>query len=129
MSTRDSEAQMRSIVSAFSTGDVSGVEELIASDYIDHQGLKGEAIRGPRGFAEVVEYARRGFGSDLEVEVADLIANDDRVAVRLLWRVKRDGSFAVARETIDIVRFRNGRAVEHWGAPVERRHGSDVARR
>ena len=128
MNAQDCETQMRRIVKAFSTGDLSGVRELVASDYLDHQGLRSEAIRGQEGFTEVVNYARRGFGPDLEVEVADLIASDDRVAVRLLWHIRREGADNVARETIDIIRFRDGRAVEHWGAPVEPHARGEVSK-
>ena len=111
-------ALMRKIIHMFATGDLSKVRSIFAEDYIDHQGLGDIEIRGPQGFSRVVMAARRAC-PHLQVDVEDLIAEGDRVVVRLHWHgVQPDGEKS-DRETIDIVRFANGQAVEHWGAPVE----------
>ena len=106
---------MQSMVCAFATGDVSNVDALVAATYLDHQGLGGGAIRGPAGFRQVVAAARRAV-PNLDVTIEDLIAEGDRVAARLRWHGTQaaDGA-TVNRETIDIVRFAQGQAVEHWG--------------
>lgn len=97
----------------FSTGDLSDLQETVHSDYLDHQGLHGEPIRGPDGFASVVAAARAGFES-LDVTVEDLIAGRDRVAARLRWSgLRTEGQ--VNRQTLEIVRIEDGLAIEHWG--------------
>jgi predicted ester cyclase len=106
---------MSRMVAAFDTGNVSDLGRFIDAEYLDHQGIGGKQVRGPDGFRNVVELARSGF-DDLRVSVQDMIGGPDRAAARLLWvgRRKSDG-MSVRRETIDIVRFDNGRAIEHWG--------------
>lgn len=75
---------MKRMVSMFSTGDLSDLRETVHPDYLDHQGLRGQPIHGPSGFAAVVAAARTGF-TTLDVTVEDLIAGEDRAAARLQW--------------------------------------------
>ncbi len=103
------------MVAMFSSGDVSKVQAVVHQDYFDHQGLGGEPVRGPSGFAKVVAAARSSYAS-LEVTLQDLILADDRAAARLQWYGTRLDGDVVRRETIDIIRIEHGKAVEHWGA-------------
>jgi ketosteroid isomerase-like protein len=73
------------------------------------------AVRGTEGFRRVVAAARAS-AVGLSVTVADLIADGDGAAARLRWRGVSPTGEPVDRETIDIIRIRDGRAVEHWGA-------------
>lgn len=102
------------MVAMFSSGDVSEVETHVHADYFDHQGLGGQPIRGPSGFATVVAAARSDY-EHLEVTVEDLITGADRAAARLRWHGTRLHGEVVRRETLEIVRIVDGRAVEHWG--------------
>ncbi|HEX7133003.1 MAG TPA: ester cyclase [Iamia sp.] len=103
---------MRAMVAAFATGVVADV---VHPDYLDHQGLDGERpLRGPEGFARVVEVARRAY-AELDVTIVDLVEGPDRAAARIAWRGVRATGEITERETIDIVRVEDGRAVEHWG--------------
>lgn len=108
-------AAMKKIVDMFTTGDLTGVHSVIASDYVDHQGLAGVEIRGQHGFRQVVGAARTGL-PNLQVSIDDLIAENDKVIVRLHWHSTNPGGTTIDRETIDILRFIHGQAVEHWGA-------------
>lgn len=104
---------MRKMVAMFSTGDLSDVRETVHPDYLDHQGLHGEPICGPAGFAAVVAAARSSF-TTLDVTVEDLIPGADRAAARLQWSgLRPDGQ--VSRQTLEIVRIQDGMAIEHWG--------------
>jgi predicted SnoaL-like aldol condensation-catalyzing enzyme len=108
------EIVLRAMVEMFSTGDVSAVDDVVAVDYIDHQGLGGNEMHGVVGFVHVVEVARKAY-SDMRVEVVDLESHGDSAEGRLHWTgVRHDGS-VVERETIEIIRVADGRAVEHWG--------------
>ncbi len=106
---------MKKIVDIFTTGDLSEVNLVISSDYIDHQGLSGIDISGQQGFSQVVKAARKGL-PNLHVIIQDLIAEDDKVVARLQWHSTDPTGKKIDRETIDILRFVNGQAVEHWGA-------------
>jgi predicted SnoaL-like aldol condensation-catalyzing enzyme len=103
------------MVAMFSSGDVSAVQAVVHPDYFDHQGLGGEPVHGPSGFARVVAAARSSYAR-LEVTFQDVIADGDRAAARLQWHGTRLDGDVVRRETIEIIRTEQGRAVEHWGA-------------
>jgi predicted SnoaL-like aldol condensation-catalyzing enzyme len=105
----------RRIVGVFLSGDVSEVDALIDPTYHDHQGLAGVALHGQAGFRQVVASARAAL-PNLHVTIDDLIAEGDKVVMRLRWRSRITTSTTIERETIEILRFADGRAVEHWGA-------------
>ncbi len=106
---------MKRIVDIFSSGDVSQIDAVIAPDYLDHQGLGAGAMHGQAGFRHVVTVARAAL-PQLQVVIHDLIAEDDKVVARLRWHSHDPVGKMIDRETIEILRFRDGRAVEHWGA-------------
>jgi predicted SnoaL-like aldol condensation-catalyzing enzyme len=59
------------------------------------------------------------FASGDPSKAATIVAEDgveDRAVARIHWRGRRRSGEKVDRETIDIVRVVDGRAVEHWGA-------------
>lgn len=101
---------IRAMVSMFDTGQVDRVAEIVDANHFDHQ----DGISGPDGFEKVVAGARSRY-TTLDVTVEDLIETTDRVAVRLRWLGTRPSGQVDERETIDIVRTANGRAIEHWG--------------
>ena len=47
MSSERAAEVMKRMVSMFSTGDLSDLQETVHSDYLDHQGLHGERRRLP----------------------------------------------------------------------------------
>jgi predicted SnoaL-like aldol condensation-catalyzing enzyme len=106
---------LRRMIAAFNTGDISVIDEFVADAYIDHQGLRGVEIRGLDGFSRVVAAARSGYES-VRVVVEDLFGEGDRAVARLRWLGERPDGSLVERETIEVVRVADGKAVEHWGA-------------
>ena len=115
MTIANAETVMRKMIEMFATGDVSALDAVVSDEYHDHQGLDGVPVRGTQGFRQVVEAARAGTVG-LTVTIGDLIADDSGAAARLRWRGRSPTGETVDRETIDIVRTRDGKAVEHWGA-------------
>lgn len=114
MSTDGSGEILQRMVAMFDSGDLSALEATVHPDYVDHQGLDGEPMRGRAGFAEVVTTARAAY-EDFAVTVEDLIEGADRAAARLRWRGRRDGGDLVEWETLEIIRLADGLAAEHWG--------------
>jgi predicted SnoaL-like aldol condensation-catalyzing enzyme len=114
------------MIEMFETGVTADVSEVVSDSYHDHQGLKGTIIHGTEGFSKVVGAARSSFVR-LEIEVEDVVAEGDRAVGRIRWHGELPGGELVERETIDIVRVVNDRAVEHWGAETwsRRRSPSD----
>jgi predicted SnoaL-like aldol condensation-catalyzing enzyme len=115
---------IRTMVDMFATGDVSTVDAVVAANYVDHQGLRGADIRGSEGFSRVVQAARTAL-SHLDVTIEDLIAEGDKVAARIHWYGSLPNGETVERETLDIIRVTDGRAVEHWGTQLWSTSGTD----
>jgi predicted SnoaL-like aldol condensation-catalyzing enzyme len=113
----EAEALTRKIVEIFDVGAFDLIPSVIAPEYVDHQGLS-EKERGPDGFREVVEAVRRDEG--VHVTVEDLVADEERAAVRLRWHGVNQAGVVVTRETLDMLRFADGRLVEHWGSQLSR---------
>jgi len=106
---------IRRMVEAIRTGAAEDCEEFISSSYVDYQGRGGSPLHGPTGFRQVVRAAHRTAAPQVSIE--DLVTDSTRAATRLNWVFSspEDGT-KTERETIEIVRVEDGRAVEHWGA-------------
>jgi hypothetical protein len=114
----EAEALTRKIVEIIDNGAFDLIPSVIAPEYVDHQGLGEQEIRGPHGFREVVEAARRDEG--VHVTVEDLVADEEKAAVRLRWHGVNQAGVVVTRETLEMLRFANGRLIEHWGSQLFR---------
>ncbi len=99
----------------FASGDPSDAAAIVAADYLDHQGLDGEPVRGVDGFVLVVR-TNCAAHEHQQVSIEDVFGTSDRAVARIRWRGRRLDGVEVDRETIDIVRVAEGRAVEHWGS-------------
>ena len=105
---------LEAIVRMFVTGDASTANSLFSVTYLDHQGLGEGELIGPDEFRRMVAVARSRY-DQLDVGIEDVLLDGDKVAARLRWIGTRRGR-TVERETIEILRIQDGRAVEHWGA-------------
>jgi|ERR671910_3350276 predicted SnoaL-like aldol condensation-catalyzing enzyme len=106
---------MRAMVAMFASGDPSDAAAVVAADYLDHQGLGAGPLTGVEGFAHVVRTNHAAYEYQ-KITIEDLFGVDDRAVARIRWRGRKHNGDDVDRETIDIVRVLDGRAVEHWGA-------------
>jgi predicted SnoaL-like aldol condensation-catalyzing enzyme len=114
---QDPERAARAIVQILATGDLDAISSAVADDYLDHQGLAGEVIRGQDGFRRVVEAVQHE--TDVQVTIEDLVAAGDKAAVRLRWEAVDEAGGTATRETLDLLRFVDGRLAEHWGAQID----------
>jgi steroid delta-isomerase-like uncharacterized protein len=104
-----------------SGGKTELIDELCASDFLDHDPLPGTSA-DLAGIKEFVAQIRAAF-PDLQVTVDDLIGEGDRLAVRSTMRGTHEGDFMgipasgkkVEVSNYDFVRFENDQAAEHWG--------------
>ncbi len=106
----------------FNRGTLSTVDELLAADYVDHTAFPGTAP-GPEGLKQFISLFRTAY-SDLHVTIEDLIADQDTVVGRQMYRSTRKGDLMgisptgkqVTITSIDTDRFAGGKLVEHWGS-------------
>ena len=111
----------RIIAEAFNAGDLDIIDEALARDYLDHQ-AGPDAPGGPAAFKAFVDAFRAAF-PDVQVTVEDLVAEGDRVALRVTLRGSQQGALGEIPATglpvefggYHIYRFEDGKVAEHWG--------------
>jgi steroid delta-isomerase-like uncharacterized protein len=104
---------------AYNAADWDAVREMVADDYVHHSGDAESHnldffVSGARGL--------RAAFPDVRVEVRDMVAEDDRVAVRWVARATHTGSLfgeeatgrPVAIDGATIHRVVDGRIAEDW---------------
>lgn len=102
----------------FGQGKISVGEELLADHYAHHSSLPAT---DKAGFLQVVQGTFTAF-PDVSPTVEDMVAEGDRVAVRVTATGTHRGDFmgipatqqAISWREQHIYRFENGRVVEHW---------------
>jgi predicted ester cyclase len=109
------------IEEGFNKGDLSVADEIVAADSKEHQ--RGNSD-GSAGAKEVIETLHAWF-PDFKMSVEDIVAVGDKVWAHFTARGTNLGPVMgrpptgkkVAIDVIDIVRFKDGKVVEHWGVP------------
>jgi steroid delta-isomerase-like uncharacterized protein len=109
----------RFIDEVFVAGRPEAVDELVSEDFVPH--TWGAMASGRDGLKQAMERVSRGL-ADVRMTVEDMIAEADRVAVRLTSSARQVGELMgmppSGREyTIDeihVFRIRDERIVEHW---------------
>ena len=110
----------RVIEEGFNKGNYDALDPLFAPSYVEHQfGLKSTL----EGMKTDIQSLRKGF-SDFHLTIEDMVADEDKVWIRMTAQGTNDGEFFGAptgkpmRITVfDICRFEDNRIVEHWGVP------------
>lgn len=100
--------------------DESAADRYIDVDVVTHDGMPGQAP-GLDGVKQTFQGLRTAF-PDMKVEVKDIIAEDDKVVGRFVVSGTNSGIFmgmpatnkTFTYDEIVIVRFENGKIVEHW---------------
>ena len=118
--SEQNKAIVRRFIDIFRTGDMSVIDELLASNFVDHNPFPEQAP-GPEGMKQVIGMMRTTF-PDMQVSVDDMIAEGDRVVARWTGTGTHRGEFMGVPATgnkvtvtgIGIDRIEGGKIVEHW---------------
>lgn len=102
-------------------GNLKLIDELVAAEFADHEEFPGMKP-GREGLKEFFTMFRAAF-PDLHFQVNDLVAKGDKVWAYITIHGTHKGQFMDMAATgkkieirgFDIIRFVNGKAVEHWG--------------
>lgn len=118
----ENKAVVRRYIEEFvGSGNFEVADEIFADHFHDHTALPGEPAN-VEGLTQFFKTLGHGF-SDHEIIMEDILAEDDRVAVRFTFRGTHDGAFMgipptgnhVTIEGIDIMRVHDGKIAELWG--------------
>ena len=105
----------------FPSGNVDRLAEVIAEDSIDHGARPGEP-QGLVGVQQTMRWLGRVF-SDQRWEIRQVIGEGEMVVVYCTLHARHTGDLMgipatnreIAMDYVHILRFKNGKAVEHWG--------------
>lgn len=103
----------------YNQGDIAFLDELTTPEFVSHD--RGNPTNDREGVKQIVGAIKTAF-PDVVFTADDVIAEGDRVAARFTMRGTQTGDFMGVPPTdkpivvtgIDIVRFEDGKAVEHW---------------
>ena len=118
----DHSATMRATYERLTAGDIAGFGDLVADDFVEHQGVSGSPPT-KEGTLEFFHVLLTAF-PDMRMDVEDLVAGDDKTVARVRITATHQGEFMgvpatgqrVDMELIDIMRFDDdGLVCEHWG--------------
>ncbi len=117
MSDENKALVRRFITEIFEQGRVEAIDELCAPDFIGHTWGNADRAGLKQAMARVATAL-----ADAHFEIDDMIAEEDRVAVRLTATARQVGEFMGVPPSgrsytigeIHIFRLRDGKVSEHW---------------
>jgi predicted ester cyclase len=110
------------IEEGFSKGDVTVFDKYTSQDFVENQyGFFPPNIEGVK---RAIQSLHKAF-SDFSMVIEDMAAYDNKVWGRMTARGTQKGQFGPMPPTgkrieitvIDIMRFKDGKLIEHWGVP------------
>jgi predicted ester cyclase len=119
MSTKENKALMLRVVDLFNQSDES-VWELYTPEYVEHYGDRTMTLEEGKRMTNAMKNAFTNGSATLE----DIIAEGDKVAYRITWRMTHTGDFmgipATGKEFKftypAFMRIKDGKMAEMWGA-------------
>src|SRR5688572_32932550 len=106
----------RAISKAFETGDVSGIDSVVASDFVDHTADRGDV--GRDSLKAMMVMVNQAF-PDSKMEVLKEFADDDYVYTHMRISGTSNGAMGMPvgpydMRAIQVTKFKDAKAVEHW---------------
>jgi len=113
---------VRFVEELFNRGNIGIVDEIFAPDFIEREQLPPGIPSGREGVKVLATMLRSAF-PDFKATIDDILAEGDKVVIRMTWSGTQKGEFMgvpatgkrVSVGVIDIIRITNGKLVEHWG--------------
>lgn len=103
------------VANAFETGDISMIDSVVASDFVDHSQEKDTN----RDSLKAMILAWKADSKDAKNEVIKELADDEYVFSWMRFTGTSSGTMGMPAgpyntTAIEVVKFRDGKAVEHW---------------
>ena len=110
----------RTLEEIIPNGDVAGLRAVMHPEVVNHEPPAG-APPGLDGMIQAMRWVKGGF-SERRFEIHQVIAEGDTVVVHCTFHGRHTGEFIglaptnqpVAFRQVHIVRFQDGKAIEHW---------------
>ena len=103
------------VTKAFETGDISMIDSVVASDFVDHS--EGKSMN--RDSLKAMILAWKADSKDNKSEVIKELADGEYVFSWMRFSGTSSGTIGMpagpySMSAIEAIRFRDGKAVEHW---------------
>ena len=113
---------MTKLFAVFNTGNTADLATIVDANFVDHQPDPNITETGLEGLKQTIEMYRGSF-PDLKMEVLSMTAEADVVTTHFKMTGTNTGPMGQMPATnrpmniagVDIVKFKDGKAVEHWG--------------
>jgi predicted SnoaL-like aldol condensation-catalyzing enzyme len=115
MSLEENKAIVRKVVEALNKRDLAVLDELMASDYVDHT----NQLRGRENVKQFYTMAFKDF-PDLYKTIEDIIAGGDKVWVRFKNTATDPTGKKIELASVNIFRIVKGKVVEGWGGVIQK---------
>jgi len=104
------------VMKAFQTGDVSGIDSVIADDFVDHTD-RGD-MKGKDSLKAMVKFVHANY-ADMKFEKVRDVADGDYVYSWITYSGTGDGTMGMPKgpykfSAIELSKFKDAKAVEHW---------------
>ncbi len=105
------------------SGKTDALGEIVADNFTSHMAMPGVTSIGLQQLKDMIAISSASF-TESKAEDLHLTTEGDRVIAHYRWKAKNTGAMApgmpatnapVDVYTVDILRFENGKIVEHWG--------------
>ena len=118
----DKATMLRIYEEVFSQGDFDLGDELLADDFVEHEELPPGIPQGKEAPRALMTMMRGAF-PDFHAAVEEMLQDGNKVITRARFSGTHKGEFMGIPPTdkrfdisvIDIVEFRDGKAIAHWG--------------
>ena len=120
--TEKNKAAMTKVMEVFNSGNMEGMENYVAENMIEHQPDPMIKTTGLQGLKDAITMYRAAF-PDMKFTSLGMVAEGDLVINHINMKGNNTGPMGDMPATnksmdvngVDVVRFENGKAVEHWG--------------
>lgn len=110
------------IEEVFNKGNFGAMDDFVADDFVEHEELPPGVPPGKDAPRVMMTMMRQAF-PDFHVAVEDMLEDGTKVITRSRFSGTHEGEFMGVPPTgnefnisvIDIVEFRDGKAIAHWG--------------
>ena len=123
MSTEQNKALARQMVEEiFNRGNIGRADEFLTPDFVEREELPPGIPRDREGVKQLTAMLHGAF-PDFRATIDDMVAEGDKVVMRMTWRGTHKGEFmgipptgkSVSFGEISILRFAEGMNAEFWG--------------
>ena len=105
------------------TGKADGIEEFVGENFTSHNPIPGVTSTGIQQMKDMLAMSNATFTNN-KVEDMRMMADGDRVIAHYRWKGVNTGPMGEGMPAtnkpidvygVDVMRFENGKVVEHWG--------------